>query len=189
MSEEKQEEKKPWTPGYGLPYFVEPKFYESPTVREANLDRKGRVDVPNSYIHTKNKFLTDDDIMSIWQAPLVGYELTEEEKTTLATNPGLHFYRLTVMSGPCKAHLLNMQLDKCGNDDVGKVRETMLQLDACVDHYMNWVGCFNKHKKWYQLRQNEMAKLHPDVIKTMDRTGSYTRRTEDYPKYNIPKEL
>lgn len=106
-------EDKEWTPGYGVPYFKEKEYYISPKVRDVNLP-DDRSNIPNSTYLQPKKIRSDDEILSIWGAPLKNFEPTEEEIKQLKEKP-YRFKSLLHLSphAPCIAHIKNMLLDRC----------------------------------------------------------------------------
>lgn len=182
-----------WTPGYGRPYFREPKFYESPKVKEVDLP-EARVNVPRPQFRKFNRFYTNDEILSIWAKPLEGYEVTEEERAMLHKNP-LSANALNVLSeeSPCRCHILNMFLDRCQNPDLGRDPKTMLQHTACNYHWFRFMKCVSKHWRWYEARRDAlraaMKDEHRELLEPAKVTADYNVNPyEAYPEYANAKD-
>lgn len=106
-----------WTPGYGQPYFREPKFYVSPTVKDAKL-KDDRVNVANAAHINYTRYYTNDEILDIWAKPLTGYQVTAEEKSKIEKDPTVvNSLVFNSEESPCLCHIKNMFLDKC--EDMG----------------------------------------------------------------------
>jgi len=158
-----------WTPGFGKPYFREPKFYTSPKVKDANLP-DDRTNVPRPYIRTNQRFYTNEEILDIWAKPLEGFQVTAEEQAQINKNP-MVVNKLVMMSGesPCKCHVQNMFLDKCEDPKVGTSNKSMLQDTACNYHYFRLLKCISKHWRWYEARREALRAALPEDLKAQTR--------------------
>lgn len=109
-----------WTPGFGKPYFKEPKFYVSPSVKEAKLPDDA-INSSNAAVQNQTRYYTNDEILQIWAKPLTGYQVSEDERKILAKNPyAASSLLLTSEESPCKCHIQNMMLDKCSDPSMQK---------------------------------------------------------------------
>ena len=102
-------------------YFVEPAFYHPLTkAKEANLP-SDRTNVPNAdYLNrTKDGYLSNEQILDIFGKPLDSkdFELSQQEQDALKEDPSQFKAILHLApSAPCRAHVLNMYLDDCGDE-------------------------------------------------------------------------
>jgi len=137
----------------------------SPKVKETKIN--DRTDIPNSYITKEMKFRSNEEISTIWCKPLKNFELTEDEKQILKENPkeASKLLFLTEES-PCGAHILNMQLDKCFEKELGHTKHTLPRFFQCKSvHEFRFMHCQNKHRKWYNKRRDEINKEVSDSFK------------------------
>ena len=108
-----------WTPGFGRPYFVEPKYYKSPKLKDVNIPDDA-TNIPNSAHLKYNKYYSNEEVLDIWAKPLDSkdYVATPEEISRLQANPTNSAFRALLIgstNAPCVAHLQNMFLDKCND--------------------------------------------------------------------------
>ncbi|KAF0971974.1 hypothetical protein FDP41_009670 [Naegleria fowleri] len=150
-------------------YFTEQTFYHPLTkTKDANLP-SDRTNVPNADIlnRTKEGYLSNEQILDIFGKPLDSkdYELTTKEQDLLKNDPSQFKAILHLTpAAPCRAHLLNMYLDECGDEKLGKSNDTMLQWSQCNGHFYKWTTCLAKHRKWYEARFNSLTKVVPSPV-------------------------
>lgn len=186
-TQEEQQEQEVWEPS---PYLVsEKKYYVSPKLSDV-YDRQ-RLDVPNGYYTKKRQFRTNEEIMSIWAAPVENFELTEEDielaKTLDQSKRAFRTLLYGAKKGPCYAHYLNFGLDNCKKKQELTEKNKLFKKLACDGHIFKLMECQNRHRKWYDARYNEVQKIIPGVMPEIeDNLVRKDRPLNDYPKYNTP---
>lgn len=186
-TEETEQTEEEWKPM--KEYYKEKKYYTSPKLSEV-YDRQ-RLDVPNGYYTKSHKIRTNEEIMSIWEAPVEDFELTEEEKqwaeTAEQTQSSFRRLLFNTPKSPCQPHVLNLIGDKCTTTpDLGKTKKTIFQKLACDTHLFNLIECYNRHRKWHNARYNEIQKVLPGIFPELrDTSTNITRPISSYPQYKV----